>query len=133
MLTPYVLDLRLYVNGRVCYISPIKLDLLSEEEITNHKDFVRKGTTFESLWEFLNNRYCDCHLSTSILTKKRKIQFHNIGETIRENDAVKWEYKYSIRPYTRLKTKDFSIISADKVIQYCAERGLVATDLIKGK
>ena len=53
------------------------------------------------------------------------------NETFKENDVVKWEYKYAIRPYKHLKTRDFQIISADKVIQYCAERGLVATDLFK--
>lgn len=131
MLKPYVVELRLYVNDRLCHISNPKLDLLSDEEVATHNEFIKEGKDFDSLWEFLSNKCCDQYLSTSILTKKRKIKFYQNNETFKENDVVKWEYKYAIRPYKHLKTRDFQIISADKVIQYCAERGLVATDLFK--
>ena len=132
MLKPYVVELRLYVNDRLCHISAPKLDLLSDEEVTTHANFIREGKDFNSLWEFLNYKCCDQYLSTSFFTRKRKIKFYQINEIFKENEPIKWEYKYAIRPYTRLKTKDFQIISADKVIQYCAERGLVATDLFRG-
>ena len=132
MLKPYVVDLRLYVNGRLCHSSNVKLDLLSDEEVRTYEDFIKEGKDFDSLWEFLSNKCCDQYLSTSILGKKRKIKFYYVNETIKEKDVVKWEYKYCIRSYNHLKTKDFQLISADKVIQYCAERGLVATDLFRG-
>lgn len=131
MLKPYIVELRLYVNDRLCHISIPKLDLLSDEEVATHENFIKEGKGFDSLWEFLSGRCCDQYLSTSIFTKKRKIKFYQINETFKENEPIKWEYKYAVRPYNRLKTKDFQIISADKVIQYCAERGLVATDLFR--
>lgn len=132
MLKPYIVELKLYVNDRLCHISNPKLDLLSNEEVTTHENFIKEGKDFDSLWEFLSNKCCDQYLSTSIFTKKRKIKFYQNDKMFKENDVVKWEYKYDIRPYKHLKTRDFQIISADKVIQYCAERGLVATDLFRG-
>lgn len=123
MLNAYIVKFKLIVNDRLRYVSPVKIELLTNEEVKQKEMTKQGGDTFDSLWEFLQHRYyCATNLWKSSITKKRKIEFQ-VGESVKENMSVKWEYGISIQPYNNISANILLTLSADKVIQYCAERG----------
>jgi hypothetical protein len=122
-LNAYNLKQTLIVNDRVAYVSGSYTCLFTDEEVTEKKK-LKEGFNFDELWDFLyaSGYYCGQTLwKKTLFSRKRWISFAYIS--VKENSPCKWRFEIEVTPCKDFRMSDLKNLPADKVIQYCVERG----------